>query len=249
MQRLSTQALVAGLDSIQNDGSIPASLPQRLFPDVRPGPSDLASAAAFFLSDACPALLLSGGAPAHEKAIARASTWLVNRKASLIARDRQAPNRLLIDALAFIGCARLLDDETLLAHSNEFIAAALTFARDDGVFVEAGGSDTSYQAVNLVVAHEILGLGYRGAHADTLRSAWSNGVDWLIARISANGRLDSSRNTRTCAEEAFLGRPKSVDVREVFRALAYAEVSNGEKIKHLAAFEAWVRTRPDPCDS
>lgn len=241
------RAIHAGLATVRADGAFPASLPSEIAGDRQPGLSNQASAAAFFLSDACPALLLAGPTADALSRIQAATEWLERHRMLLRERDQSAPNRLLISALAFVACGQLLDDVDTVASANPFIDDALGFVRGDGVFLEAGGGDTSYQAVNLVVAIEIGTLIDGSSEGEPLHDAVQSGALWLADRIGAHGALDSSNNTRTCAGEDFIGRPKEVDLREVFRALAYAEALNIPISEQLALFKSWLMTRPDPC--
>ena len=246
--RVAAAALMAGLESAEADGSFPLSLPDSIANSARPGVSDQASAAAFFLSDVCPALIIAGADERQTDYIRRAMRWLANNQDRLLYKDRKAPNRLLINALAFHACGLLIHDETFTQQAEQFVEAALGFAKTDGIFIEAGGSDTSYQAVSLVAALDLLALGYQGENAARLEARWRKGSAWLAGRIADDGRLDSSLNTRTCTRETFVGRPKEVDVREVFRALAYAEAVSGRFSDKLTTFKAWLETRPDVCD-
>ncbi len=247
IERLAIQAIQAGLDVVSSDGVIPATLPAHLADQYDLGPSDQASAAAFFLSDVCVAFALTGATSGQRMTIRSAAEWLAGNHRRLMYKDRRAPNRLLIDAVAFLGCARLLEDTEFAMLADPFIDAALKFAQPDGVFLEAGGSDTSYQAVSLVAISDLLNLGYDGEYAASLRLAYRRGVDWLRDRVQSDGQLDSSGNTRTCANEAFLGKTKLVDVREVARALAYAEANLDTKFARFPSFIEWVSNARDPC--
>jgi len=248
LMRLARGAIRAGLESIEPDGAFPASLPKNLFPNTEPGPSDQASAAAFFMSDVCPALMIAGPS-ADETAQARAAMeWLSARQGVLLRKDALAPNRLLIDGLAFASCGALLGDEKIAAQAGPFIDAALEMLREDGVFLEAGGSDTSYQSVAIVVGLEVIALELAGSRQEDLTVGLRLASQWLQERVAPDGVLDSTGNTRTCASETFLGRSKDVDLREVFRALAYAGATFEDGDTAAARFAGWLRTRPVPCD-
>ena len=243
------KAISVGLNSIQPDGAFPASLPAELFPNTRPGPSDQASAAAFFLSDGCTAFLIARPTESEISQIRAAMGWLHVQKGILLRRDQLAPNRLLINALAYGSCGKLLDDESVHAHSDPFLRAALDLMRPDGVFLEAGGSDTSYQSVAIMAGLEITALQIAGEQQQEMTTALQQASAWLHDRVGSDGVLDSSSNTRTCANEEFLGRAKDVDLREVFRALAYSSVVHPRRHDATTRFGAWLRTRPAPCGS
>jgi hypothetical protein len=118
--------------------------------------------------------------------------------------------------------------------------------------VEQGGHDTSYQAVSVRLALDILLSGYAGDDAPALRMAWLGGADWLAARIMANGRIDSTGNTRTCGGgEAFLGRRKMVSPPSIYAALIYAAELQDDPAYLAAAsrLSAWATANPraNPC--
>ena len=244
LARVAMRVISAGLDSIDENGAFPARLPAHIAQNRQVETSDQASAAAFFLSDICPAMLTAN---ISDSRLPTAMSWLSEHHATLAQRDRRAPNRLLISALAFAACGKLLDDPSIVALAEPLIDEALAFAQSDGVFEEAQGSDTSYQAVNLVAAIDILAMDAAGPHRMALEQAVTRGGNWLAMQIGPNGRLDSSGNTRTCANETFLGRHKEADLREVFRALAYGDRSEAFDVPRLSEYERWLATRPSPC--
>lgn len=144
-------AIEAGLVAVEADGTVRSSLPQDRYPGAALSKAETASGAAFFLADICPALIVIS----NERRLAsvlssqllstarentgRAIRWLSTRRKTLLDYDKDAPNRLLIDALAFQSCGKVIGDPELTGHATEFVSRALEFARGDGVFVEAGG--------------------------------------------------------------------------------------------------------------
>ncbi len=239
-------AIDAGFSTVQDSGSFVVTLPEQ-YRHLTPSIADQASAAAFFLSDACPALIVSGQADLRRERIGRAISWLDDHTASLLEQDEAAPNRLLLNGLAFYSCGLLTESEALKAKADVFIEKALSFVRDDGVILEAGGTDTSYQAVSLSAAGDLLGLGYDGQPSSELARFAEIGTAWLSGQIEQNGRLNSSANTRTCADEQFMGKYKQADLWEVFRALAYMRVLNDLPRDTLELYGKWLRTKPNPC--
>lgn len=258
------RAIEAGMQAVGADGTV-HSLPP---PDAPAGAilsrSDLASGAAFFMADACPALLAlenhadadAVAAPSRRiaaiDAIKRALGWLIAHANHLERADRAAPNRLLHDALAFSSCGALSKNPAAQKLAARFAELALSQTRSDGVFVEKGGSDTSYQAVSVRLAADLLMTGYTAADAGDLKRAWYAGAIWLGNRILADGRIDSRGNTRTCdGGEAFLGTPKKVSPAGVYGALVYAgELASNNELNIAAArlaVRAQVNPREDPC--
>ena len=236
-------AVIAGFGALLEDGRFASSWPGTERPV---GPSETASAAAFFLSDACPALAAAGDGSRQDDVILALER--LQRDAPLLrCADDQAPNRLLLNALAFHACGTHVARPDLAGEAELFVLAALAFTSDTGVIREAGGSDTSYQAVSLNAMSDLIALGYRGMGADALDRAHAHGAGWLADRIGADGALDSTDNTRTCAGETFARRPKDVDLREVFTALARAEAMGRVEGDTVRRYAGWLRGRPSAC--
>jgi hypothetical protein len=228
--------------------------------------ADKASGAAFFLADACPALIALRSHPDADAivdaarqakviaAIDRGLRWLMPQAIELERVDRAAPNRLLYDALAYHGCGVLTRNGDAQNLARRFVARALSQTRSDGVFVEKGGSDTTYQAVSVRLALDLLMTGYQAEDSRHLNIAWQKGTIWLGNRIMADGHIDSTGNTRTCrGGESFLGTEKKVWPPGVYGALIYAaELMPNDGLKSAAArLSAWARGNPraDPCFS
>lgn len=257
-------AIEAGLEAVEADGTVRSSLPQDRFPGAELSDADQASAAAFFLASVFPALsalekderasnLISSARIGEANVrIASALTWLGGQTALLEDYDAAAPNRLLYDALAFQSCGSLVDDADARKLADGFVERALDLFREDGVFVEGGGSDTNYQAVANVVAAGLLQSQFDGELATELLDAWDKANIWLADQIRADGSIDSSANTRSCGGgEAFLGSVKLVSPARVFEALAYHGVLEGNTASLSAAerVSQWVQANPgaDPC--
>jgi hypothetical protein len=257
-------AIEVATKEIGPDGEVKSSTPPDAPQGAKLTAEDAASGAAFFLADACPAVLSLEASGESEKiaaaervanvrsAIARATTWLTAQSEKLMRIDRGAPNRLLYDALAYHSCGVLSSNEDARALAQIFVAKALEQTRPDGIFVEKGGSDTNYQAVAVRLALDLLLTGYNERDASDLREAWRLGSVWLSKRIMPDGRIHSSGNTRTCAGgESFLGSKKKVAPVGIYSALIYpAEINDDNDLKSAAArLSAWAQANPktDPC--
>ncbi len=132
--------------------------------------------------------------------------------------DKQAANRLFIDANAIALTGLLLDDTaTYLPISRLFIAQGLEIMQDS-IFCEKGGYDTSYQGTS------IFELNYY-----TTRFSYPNldcilrkGTIWEALRVDNTGFIDTVGNTRTgSCQESYNGSCKEVNYREVARGLYY----------------------------
>ena len=224
-------------------------------------PTDVASAAAFFLGDACLGLLAAGRAPdawglgarvdAQIPNVRLALTWLVQQRALLASGDADAPNRLLFDARAFAACGAFVADTSSRAIAHAFLAQSGALQRDDGVVLEHDGSDTNYQSFSVRNLYDTLTVEDISTCSENVPRLLA-GAQWLTGRVRPDGSVDSSGNSRTCGGgESFLGEPKRVSIVGVFEALiatgAVTEQSNVVAAGTRAA--AWYRASPstNPC--
>jgi hypothetical protein len=260
MARAGFFAIDAASSAIGPDGEVVSRLPVDRFPGAKVSRADQASGAAFFLADACSGMLAAGSHLPDDiteedwqrvvSALGRATAWLDTQHSLLERVDANAPNRLFFDALAFQACGQLTGQPT--SRASRFVALALAKARADGVFEEGGGSDTTYQAVSVRVSLAVLLAGYEGADTEALWQANIAGAHWLAERVRADGSVDSSQNTRTCAGgETFMGREKKLSLKTVFQALAYsgALAEDDQLIESATRVSAWASSNPrsDSC--
>jgi hypothetical protein len=138
---------------------------------------------------------------------------------SIIPEVGHTANRLLIAAKAFGLCGLLLDDLQLQASSRRLVKAALQRRDQDGVFIERGGRDSSYNAVSLLMGtHLSLYLAL-----PDLEAAFGPAMAWEKTRIQPSGEVAVQGNTRTGVGREFSksGVPKNVNYPEVSQALWY----------------------------
>jgi len=166
--------------------------------------------------------------------IAKAAQWLVEKREPLQRGDRSTPNRLFFDAEAYLFSGLLVGDESLQKVGHDFLDEGMKLYRpEDGVFLEHGGADSSYQAVNLLRLQEII-LHFPNRH---IQDAIAKGVQWEIARIGSDGSVSTEGNTRVhSGGEKYMGHEKQVNVGEISLALLYYHERTGEPAA-LAAVE------------
>ena len=90
----------------------------------------------------------------------RACAFIQSGYDGILKKCGHTANRVFIAAKAFGLCGVVLRDERLKATSRTLVAAALQRRDADGVFVECGGRDTSYNAVSLLMAQVLAVLLY-----------------------------------------------------------------------------------------
>lgn len=203
--------------------------------EVRPNGASAKSVGAatetafFFLQELGRAILVIRQSPheAHfhdrivalEPKIRRATAFITAGYDTIIANSSHAVNRIVIAAKAFGTCGTVLHDEKLIAISRKLIAHALTLRDKEGVFIENGGRDSSYNVVSILFG-QVLAL---HVPLPEFEAALPAAVKWQLTRILPTGEVDVTGNTRTGvgAEKSYFGDPKNVNYNEVSLALTY----------------------------
>ena len=113
------------------------------------------------------------------------------------------------------------------------------YRETDGVFLEKGGPDSSYQAVAALKL-----LVWTLYFPDKkLETAVDRAVRWELRRVGLDGRIDVTGNTRTgLGQEQWMGHPKGVDLSEITLCLLYHYARTGGK-DALAAARRIVESR------
>lgn len=255
----------AGFSTMEPSGRLPARVPLSVSMGQSMSDADVASGAAFFLGDACTALLTLATQPDGVSLIAasrqaelqakavRSARWLHTQAPLLLAADAAAPNRLLFDARALLACTALAPDDALRRSAETFVQRALQLQSPEGWFVEGGSWDTNYQAVALEIGADVHALLPSGSTRDAWSASLVRGAAWLTARVDAQGRVNSRGNRRTCGGgESFLGTPKSLSLPSVVTGLGRVAASVGTVPGAVAAVQRvyqWAAANPekDPC--
>ena len=154
--------------------------------------------------------------------IYQALEWLEPYQPVLVAKADAAPNRLVFAALAFGLNGIVLDNKQYQRIGREFIKESLKRQRDDGVFLEHGGGDSSYQAVSVSKLQLYRLYSQTDNFNQQLDWAIIKAVDWEKTKIKPSGEVDTTGNTRTSGcREKFLGQCKAVDYPEVVLSFLY----------------------------
>jgi hypothetical protein len=156
---------------------------------------------------------------ALEPKIRRACDFIASGYDTIIANSSKAVNRIIIAAKAFGTCGLVLHDDALVATSRKLITHALTLRDKEGVFIEHGGRDSSYNVVSILMG-QVLAL---HLPLPDFQAALPAAVAWQVSRVKDNGEVDVSGNTRTGVgkETGYKGEPKNVNYNEVVFALTY----------------------------
>ncbi len=210
------------------------------------------SAVAFWLADLSQALLIlreSELGPKYQTRIeqlmpkiGQAAQWLAQPRYQerLKREDVETPNRLLFDALAYGLSGILLNDAELKRIGQGFVESAMARYRScDGVFLEKGGADSSYQAV-AALKLQIWAIHFPDKKLDNPINC---AVKWERSRVKDDGEVEVAGNTRTgLGQEQWMGHDKGVNLSEVTLCLLYHYARTGDE-QSLAAARRIVERR------
>ncbi|MEO8025758.1 MAG: hypothetical protein ABI823_04770 [Bryobacteraceae bacterium] len=146
----------------------------------------------------------------------RAVDWL-SKPEQIVALGKEnghAPNRCLISAVAFGLSRKFVGDKAPGPEAEHMIDLGMAHFRSaDGVFVERGGGDSSYQAVSVLI------LGFYTSHFPDarLRAAMHKGAQWEMTKILPDGNVTTEGNTRT-------GVNKEPNKQGAFKGLNFGEI-------------------------
>lgn len=169
-----------------------------------------------------------------EPKMRRACAFILAGYDHIIADSSHAVNRIVIAAKAFGTCGVALHDEQLIATSRKLIAHAITLRDAEGVFIENGGRDSSYNVVSILFG-SVLGLHVSIPEFEAVLPA---AMKWQLSRIKPSGEVDASGNTRTGVGKEpspFTGEAKSVNYGEVVQALTLYGMIHNDKVALEAA--------------
>lgn len=182
----------------------------------------------FFLQELGRAILVIRQSPHeahfHDRLVAlepklrRAADFILAGYDTIIPKVGHTVNRVIIAAKAFGTVGIVLGDDRMTAASRRLITHALTLRDAEGVFIEQGGRDSSYNVVSILFG-QVLALHLPLPEFDAALPA---AVAWQITRILPSGDIDVSGNTRTGVGKElspFDGKPKNVNYTEVAMAL------------------------------
>jgi hypothetical protein len=172
----------------------------------------------------------------------RACRWLATQTAALDKANAHAPNRCFIIADAFALTNALTPDSEAQRLATRYVDLGLkSYRASDGVFLEKGGGDSSYQAVSILV------LMYYRVHVaePRLDEILSKAVEWELTKVRPSGEVDVQGNTRTgLKQEKWQGHYKDVNIPEVIQALAYYGLWRPDDRALDAAVRIWKNYDP-----
>jgi hypothetical protein len=191
-------------------------------------PKDVYSDAAFWLAQFAQAALVTEVSPMADTfrprierllpKVRAAGALMLQGKDVLVTREEPATNRYFIDALGYALSGLLVGDPALVDAGAYFVDLGLKKQQPDGYFLEAGGADTSYNVV------AILMMQVYDLYIPTpgIEAALPRAVAWELARLAPTGEIDVAGNSRTgLGQEIYFGKAKEVNYGEAVLALGY----------------------------
>lgn len=161
---------------------------------------------------------------------------LKSQKIILYKKAKNAPNRLLFNALTFKLNGIILKNTELEKLWDEFLKENLKMQLDDWTFYEYGGYDSSYQSVNLLKLQIYLLYSTNSILKNTIETALIKWMDWQKSRINNNWEVSIEWNARTwsCQEKKFW-KCKLVNYNEVVLSfLYYTNIFNDKESEILS---------------
>ncbi len=179
-----------------------------------------------------------------EPKIRRGMAFVDSGYETIIEKSTHSVNRIVIAAKAFGLCGLVLKDQHLIATSRRLVAHALKQRDEEGVFIEKGGRDSSYNVVSILFG-QCLAL---YLPIPEFEAALPKAVAWQLTKVRENGQVDVTGNTRTGVgkEISYFGDPKVVNYGEVVQALTLYGLVKRDKAALAAAeraFEYWKSDR------
>jgi hypothetical protein len=208
----------------------------------------------FFLQELGRAILVIRQSPhaAHftarlavlEPKLRRAADYINSGFDTIVPKVGHSVNRVIIAAKAFGTCGVVLGDDKLIAQARRLIAHALTLRDKEGVFIENGGRDSSYNVVSILFG-SVLALHVSLPEFEAILPA---AVDWQLTRVLPTGEIDVKNNTRTGVgkEANAFGQAKTVNYTEVIFALTYYGLIHRDPAALDAASRVFDYTHQNP---
>lgn len=199
----------------------------------------------FFLQELSRAVLVIRQSPheAHFRArlealqpkLRRAADFIMAGYDTIIPKVGHTVNRVIIAAKAFGLTGLALNDPAMIEKSRLLMTHALTSRDDEGVFIERGGRDSSYNVVSILFG-QVLAL---HVPLPEFEAALPAAVKWQLTRVLPSGEIDVRGNTRTgvgLESDPFSGQAKNVNYTEVAMALTlYGTIHRDPVILDAAA--------------
>jgi hypothetical protein len=174
-----------------------------------------------------------------KKKIEKSIEWLLKPEVETpgLRKDDVYTHRYYINASAIGISGVLLNRNDFIEHSIKLINIGVSKQNKDGSNPEKGGTDTSYHSLGLLMAARYYSIVADENLRKLLQLMGEKGSRWLAAKVTENGDIDSSANTRTGlkGEKRHGTDLKPITYFTIYKALAYWGQIKGEKDFSLKA--------------
>ncbi|MEX0684400.1 MAG: hypothetical protein WD267_04545 [Balneolales bacterium] len=150
-----------------------------------------------------------------------AAQFIMSGREGIVDKVGHTANRLFIAAKALGLAGVYVNNEEYINEAKRLVSIALNLRDEQGVFLERGGRDSSYNAVSMLFA-QIIAIYLPDPKLD---EAMQQAAEWQLTRIMPDGEVLAAGNTRTGPDGELTrggtGGPKSINTREVGLAMVY----------------------------
>jgi len=152
-----------------------------------------------------------------------AGSYLYQHKDVLLEYDKNAPNRLLFDALAFHSLSDIVLQASWKQFSFELTQSVIQKQNETGFYIENDGYDSSYNGVSLKLAGILLAL---LADREDIKNELSKSAycacAWQVSRVLPSGEISAEGNERVYpGGESFLGEEKQIAWVDTYLAFQF----------------------------
>jgi len=182
-----------------------------------------------------------------EPKLLSAARWMTIRRNEVRGgkSNRRYTHRRYLVAAALGETGILADDASLVARSESYVREGIALQSASGFNPELGSWDSSYHAKGLVFACRYYTIVANEETKQGLYKMLDKAAKWEASRVSDDGRINTQGNTRVGGkktEKGRLGKGKTVEVRQVYRAFYYWSIISGdssyEKLAEKVALKA-----------
>ena len=182
-----------------------------------------------------------------EPKLLSAARWMTMRRNETHGKKNNRPytHRRYLVAAALGETGILTGDASLVDRSESYVREGVALQSAAGYNPELGSWDSSYHAKGLVFACRYYTIVANEEMKQTLYKMLDKAAKWEASRVSDDGTINTEGNTRVGGkktEKGRLGKGKTVEVRQVYRAFYYWSVISGdssyEKLAEKVALKA-----------
>jgi len=185
-----------------------------------------------------------------EPKLLSAARWMTIRRNETHGRKNNKPytHRRYLVAAALGETGVLAGDTSLVARSESYVREGIALQSAPGYNPELGSWDSSYHAKGLVFACRYYTIVASEEMKPILYEMLEKAAKWEASRVKDDGKINTEGNTRVGGkktEKGRLGKGKTVEVRQVYRAFYYWSVISGDSSYEKLAEKVALRADQD----